>query len=109
LNLLVNAAQASRPGAEIALVVQGGEDQAVIKVKDSGCGIPEATAGKIFDSHFTTKEKGSGLGLVSCRQIVEKDYGGTISFVSDPLQGTVFTVSLPLQKTKFSQTCSNAA
>ncbi|MFH1215998.1 MAG: ATP-binding protein [Pseudomonadota bacterium] len=109
LNLLVNAAQASKPGGEIDLFVQGGDGEAVIKVKDRGCGIPSTLAGKIFDSHFTTKETGSGLGLVSCRQIVEKDYGGTISFVSDPLQGTVFTVSLPLQKEQFSQPCSNAA
>ncbi|RJX28055.1 MAG: GHKL domain-containing protein [Desulfurivibrio sp.] len=96
LNLLINAAQASDRGALIELSAQVSDNRVVIKVEDHGHGITEDVAGRIFDAHFTTKVTGNGLGLLSCKQIVEKKHGGTISFVSKPDIGTIFTVSLPL-------------
>jgi signal transduction histidine kinase len=96
LNLLINAAQASSPGAQIELSASASGDRICIEVKDHGLGIAETVADKIFDAHFTTKVTGNGLGLLSCKQIVEKKHGGSISFVSKPDEGTIFTVSLPL-------------
>jgi signal transduction histidine kinase len=96
LNLLINAAQASGYGAEIRLSAGVDQGHVVIKVADQGGGIADAVARKIFEPHYTTKADGNGLGLPSCRQIVENRYGGTISFCSKPEQGTVFTVSLPV-------------
>lgn len=96
LNLLINAAEASSYGAEIELAAHVSGGHLVIEVQDHGEGIAEAVAGKIFDAHFTTKATGNGLGLLSCKQIVEKKHGGSISFVSRPDKGTIFTVALPL-------------
>jgi len=96
LNLLINAAQASGYGAEIELAAYVSDGRVVIEVKDHGEGIAETVADKIFDAHFTTKATGNGLGLLSCKQIVGKKHGGSISFVSKPDEGTIFTVSLPL-------------
>ena len=96
LNLLINAAQASNPGAQIELSAAVSGDRICIEVKDHGRGIAEAVADRIFDAHFSTKPAGNGLGLLSCKQIVEKKHGGSITFVSKQDQGTIFTVSLPL-------------
>ena len=96
LNLLINAAQASGYGAEIELAAYVSDGRVVIEVKDHGGGIAETVADKIFDAHFTTKATGKGLGLLSCKQIVENKHDGSISFVSKPDEGTIFTVSLPL-------------
>jgi signal transduction histidine kinase len=96
LNLLINAAQASSSGAEIELAAHVAEDHVVIEVKDHGEGIAATVADKVFDAHFTTKATGNGLGLLSCKEVVEKKHGGSIAFVSRPDEGTIFTVSLPL-------------
>ncbi len=61
---------------------------------DQGVGIPKENLSKIFDPYFTTKHKGSGLGLASCYSIMEK-HGGTITVQSTLGKGTTFTVYLP--------------
>lgn len=58
---------------------------------DSGPGIPEDTINKIFEPLFTTKQKGTGLGLASCKNIVEQ-HSGKITVKNNP---TTFTVRLP--------------
>lgn len=95
-NLLVNAAQASLPGGNILVSALLRKDAAEVRVHDEGCGIPEAIRGKLFTPHFTTKEQGNGLGLASCREIIEERHGGTITFTSEPGQGTTFLFLLPL-------------
>jgi PAS domain S-box-containing protein len=65
-----------------------------ISVQDEGIGIPEENLKKIFDPYFTTKPKGSGLGLATGYSIV-KAHGGAIDVVSQPGEGTVFYVFLP--------------
>ncbi len=67
-----------------------------VRIKDSGSGISEDEAGKIFDPFYTTKEvgKGTGLGLFVSESIV-KTYGGQIVFESKVAEGTTFTVRLP--------------
>lgn len=95
-NLVLNAAQASQPGDLIAIEVHTREGWVELRVRDQGCGIPQGVKDKIFQSHFTTKTSGNGLGLASCRQIVEERHGGTIFFSSTPGRGATFTILLPL-------------
>jgi len=63
-------------------------------VKDTGPGIPEATLSRLFDSFFTTKAKGMGLGLSIARSIVEA-HGGKIWAENSPGGGAVFRFRLP--------------
>jgi signal transduction histidine kinase len=94
-NLLINAAQASKVDQPIDVEVNHDDDNLIVMVKDRGEGIPERYRTSIFDSHFTTKAEGNGLGLASCRQIVEVLHGGRLSF-SDRIEGgTIFTFTLP--------------
>jgi len=65
-----------------------------ITISDSGIGIPEQYLSKIFDPYFTTKQKGSGLGLATAYSIV-KNHGGAIEVQSMPEKGSTFTVYLP--------------
>ncbi|MBI5559547.1 MAG: cyclic nucleotide-binding domain-containing protein [Deltaproteobacteria bacterium] len=95
LNLLINAAQASEAAGKIELTAFQSDRQVFITVKDQGCGISDAVGRKMFESHYTTKSDGNGLGLSSCKQIVEQKCGGKITYTSSPEEGTIFTVSLP--------------
>ncbi len=70
-----------------------------IKLTDQGIGIPEANLSKIFDPYFTTKQKGSGLGLASSYSIIEK-HDGAIVVQSETGKGTTFTIYLPAQEGK---------
>ena len=76
------------------------DKHARLKIADRGCGIPNGLHDKVFDSFFTTKDytKGIGLGLSTTKHIIEKDFGGTISFSSVENQGTTFTVLIPLSR-----------
>jgi len=66
-----------------------------IAIKDSGIGIPHAYLARIFDPYFTTKQKGSGLGLATAYSIVN-NHGGTIEVNSEQNAGTTFLVTLPV-------------
>jgi len=98
VNLILNAAQANLNGEAIEVALDADSANAYILVKDRGEGISEQYRDRVFDSHFTTKENGNGLGLASCRHIVEKLHGGRLSFTSREGGGTVFTCALPLKK-----------
>jgi two-component system, sensor histidine kinase and response regulator len=82
-NLLSNAVKFTRPGGEVTLSAREQDSQVVISVTDSGIGIPAERLDKLFriDESFSTegtgKEKGTGLGLILCREFVEK-HGGKI-------------------------------
>ena len=67
------------------------KNQTIIKIIDDGPGIPKKDLSKIFTPLFTTKQRGTGLGLFSCKVIVEQ-HGGTIEASNDP---TTFTIKLP--------------
>lgn len=98
-NLLVNAAQAvgaGRPGEVRLSARTNAERQAVIEVRDTGCGIPDEVLPKIFDPFFSTKGVGGGmgLGLSICHRIVES-FSGTITVETQPGRGSLFRVILP--------------
>jgi len=72
-----------------------GESMVEVSVTDSGTGIPENKLGEIFDSFYTTKEQGTGIGLSVARTIVET-YGGKIWAENRVGGGAVFRFTLPL-------------
>jgi len=90
-NLINNSIQAIETDGEITIDAYEDDKNSIIKVKDSGSGIPNEDISKIFEPLFTTKQKGTGLGLATCKNIVEQ-HGGTIDVKNNP---TTFTIKMP--------------
>jgi signal transduction histidine kinase len=90
-NLITNSIQAMKNKGQIDIKIIEDIKNAVIAITDSGPGIPENILPKIFDPLFTTKQVGTGLGLVSCKNIIER-HGGSISVKNNP---TTFTITIP--------------
>jgi signal transduction histidine kinase len=99
-NLLRNATEAMPGGGAIALAVEAsgapGDGWAVLRVSDRGSGIPPEDAERIFDPFYSTKVRGTGLGLAVVHRIVD-EHGGTIEVQPRAGGGTTFLVRLPLQ------------
>jgi PAS domain S-box-containing protein len=101
LNLIVNAADAieetGRRGVITVATAVDGED-VVIRISDTGGGIPDDVRPKIFDPFFTTKDvgRGSGQGLPLARGVVQEGHGGSLTVDSVLGQGTTFTVRIPV-------------
>jgi PAS domain S-box-containing protein len=96
-NLFRNAAQAMPNGGTIQCSVTDTLQSVRIAVQDSGEGIPPDVVDKVFRPFFTTKTRGTGLGLPVARQIVEA-HGGAIAIDSTPGKGTRITLDLPKGK-----------
>lgn len=94
-NLLTNAVQAMPHGGDLSLCATYQGNDVVVTLQDSGPGVPPALRDQIFEPLFTTKAKGTGLGLTLCRQIMKR-HGGTIQVV-DSEQGARFELRLPNQ------------
>lgn len=97
LNLILNAVDAMPDGGRLTITTALTHRPKGVSIafRDRGVGITEEVLPHIFDSFYTTKEDGLGLGLFITRGIV-REHGGTISAVSQPGEGTTFTVWLPL-------------
>ena len=106
-NIVLNADQAMPVGGTISVTAANlaagaaplpsglaKRDYVVIAVQDTGVGIPEQYLSRIFDPYFTTKEKGSGLGLATSYSIV-KNHDGTIDVRAKAGEGSTFTIFLP--------------
>lgn len=104
LNILLNAIQAIPDGGRLIVATDFGPQQkgAILCFSDNGDGIEPETLKKIFNPFFTTKEKGSGLGLPIVKSIVES-HQGHIKINSTPGQGTTVTITLPEQVVASSQ------
>ena len=111
LNLCLNALQAMPDGGRLRLSAEPAtidkkffaDDELhspgaylKLRVSDTGIGIPQEVRDNLFRPFFTTKETGTGLGLVSCKRIVT-NHGGYIRVLSEPDKGTTFEVYLPLR------------
>ena len=94
LNLLLNAFQATEKGGTVKVITEADEKQMILKVSDTGGGIPEDVLPHIFEPFYSTKEtgKGTGLGLAIVQQIAEQ-HGAGLDVSTSP-QGTVFTVTI---------------
>ena len=102
MNLVLNAIQAMRNGGVLSIRTTVEDDQCLVRVQDSGCGISTAVLPRIFDPFFTTKNEGegTGLGLSVSLGIVER-HGGRIGVESEVGKGTTFTVSIPLSTERY--------
>jgi signal transduction histidine kinase len=94
LNIVVNGIEAMKSGGELRLESAMNEDQAEIRISDTGPGIPEEMREKIFRLYFTTKQGGSGIGLAMAYRIVQL-HDGSVDFISQPGAGTTFILHLP--------------
>ncbi|MBN1105190.1 MAG: PAS domain S-box protein [Deltaproteobacteria bacterium] len=98
INLMLNAIEASPVESRIRLrtrfLPDGGTPRALIAIEDEGGGIPEQDREEIFKPFFTTKSKGTGLGLANIKRIVEA-HGGKVEASNLPLKGASFTIVLP--------------
>jgi signal transduction histidine kinase len=94
LNLARNAQQAMPDGGLLELQTRFADGRVQLAIIDSGAGMDEATRAKLFQTFFSTKTSGSGLGLSTVRKIVEA-HQGSISCESEPGRGTRFLISFP--------------
>ncbi len=100
INLFANALESMQGGSgEIKITVagskQGGHDSVIVKVADTGGGIPINSLSNIFNPFFTTKESGTGLGLPIANRIVT-NHGGKIQVNNYPGVGVEFTIIIPV-------------
>jgi len=91
VNLITNAVEAMSESGTITISTENEQNHIVVEVEDSGPGISNENLVKVFEPLFTTKENGTGLGLASCKNIIER-HNGTISVKNNP---TKFTIRLP--------------
>jgi signal transduction histidine kinase len=99
LNLLGNALDAVPTGGKLSLEATAGNDASgramvVVRIRDTGCGIPEADRERIFEPFFTTKPEGTGLGLGIAAQIVA-GHNGRLVLESTSAAGTTFAIWIP--------------
>ena len=85
------------PGRIVISTAQD-DEHVVVRVEDSGTGVPEAIRERIFDPFFTTKEvgKGTGQGLAICRDVVVSKHGGSLEVADNEGGGAIFIVRLPI-------------
>ena len=97
INLIKNAIQAMTKGGILTIETGHTNDDVWIAISDTGGGIPVDVMNRIFEPFYTTKQQGSGLGLMIVNRIV-RDHRGRIELESKVGEGTTFKIRLPLQK-----------
>jgi signal transduction histidine kinase len=92
-NLVMNAIEATAPTGRVTIGTAAADGRAMLRVADTGCGIPAGRIETMFDDFNTTKRQGLGLGLAITKKIVDQS-GGAITATSEVGSGTTFVVSL---------------
>jgi nitrogen fixation/metabolism regulation signal transduction histidine kinase len=93
-NLIKNAVEAQGGEGQVSIRTAAHNGEVILEVKDEGHGIPEEIKARVFDPGFSTKKRGSGVGLFLARAIVEQ-HGGRIDVESETDKGTLVRVGLP--------------
>ncbi len=93
-NLVRNALQSMAQGGMLGIHCSAGSDFVSLSVSDSGKGIGQKELSHIFEAYFTTKNTGSGLGLMIVERII-REHGGSLAVSSGEGEGATFTISLP--------------
>ena len=96
-NLIQNAIDAMPDGGKLKLGAKRDAENLIIKVSDTGTGVPQEDHENLFKPFYTTKPGGMGLGLASTRRMVAVQ-GGTISFETKAGEGSTFSITLPLNE-----------
>lgn len=96
-NIFINAVEAIRGRGDIEIRLKAATASLSLTIKDSGMGMARDVVEKIFESYFSTKDVGTGLGLPIAKKIID-DHGGTIRVVSEVQKGTTITIVLPRNK-----------
>ena len=105
-NLITNAIKFTRPGGQINILADKKPDDIMISIADNGIGIKKETLGRLFriDENTTTlgtqNEKGTGLGLILCKEFIEK-HGGKIWVESEVGKGSTFSFNIPKLKIQY--------
>jgi signal transduction histidine kinase len=94
LNLVANSIEATPPGGEVVVEVRPRGDQTEIVIRDTGRGMPAETLRRLGTPFFTTRDEGTGLGVVLARTAIGQ-HGGSLRYESEPGRGTRVTVALP--------------
>ena len=93
-NLLKNALEAMSDGGKIDIALGSDDHDVFLSIRDNGSGMEAEQLATLFEPYRTTKEKGTGLGLLISKRIVT-EHGGAIAAESQPGTGTTFTITLP--------------
>ena len=99
INLVQNAIVAMDGGGELLISTKIIGDKYAICVSDTGIGMDERTASRVFEPYFTTKATGTGLGLTMVYKVI-KEFGGDIEVESFVNKGTTFTITLPIPQSE---------
>ena len=99
LNIILNAIEAMREGGTLSIATRETGENVQLQISDTGPGIGDEEAKKIFEPFYTTKEQGLGLGMPYASRIIEQ-HGGAISVNSKLGEGTTIYITLPAAKTE---------
>ena len=99
LNIVLNGVQAMPEGGPLVINASRSDDEARIEVRDRGRGIPPEIRDKIFNLYFTTKPKGSGIGLAMTYRVMQL-HNGAVEYETAEGQGTTFLLRFPLSMTE---------
>jgi signal transduction histidine kinase len=94
-NLIINAGYVTESGGKIDVGVIRNDGALKVSIIDKGCGIPEDVQGYLFKDSLTTKSDGNGLGLLSCKGIIEENHQGKLWFETKEGKGTTFHFTIP--------------
>jgi len=97
LNLLKNGLQAMPDGGVLLVELKNDKSRATVRISDSGIGIPPENIPHIFEPFWTSKARGTGLGLALCRKVAQ-EHGGELTVESSAGIGTTFTFTLPMER-----------
>lgn len=108
LNLVANAIEATPSGGTVALRLRNGGGAIVLEVRDSGRGIAPEDLERIGTPFFTTRAKGTGLGVVLAQGVIHQ-HGGTLRYASTLGHGTIATITLPVRPQAAPEPAARAA